>query len=340
MFDVRKRLRLLVPLGLITATYPAAQATSPESRTPHILWGINESGLEVGRGDKVGKNFVVPNPSYYLAHRVRLVRLPFRMSRLQPVPHGPLDPTYVEDIRHIVSQDHAAGAITVLDPHGYGFYDSDGKPHDIAADATARANYVDLMSRIAAAFAHEPVAIDLMNEPHTGSDAEYAPVWNEAIAAVRQAGFRGTILVPHCHWSTAADISPQRPFEGRIVDSGHDWVLELHSYLDPDGTGTYRQPVATDKIGASRLAGAIAWSRQTRIRLFLGETGAPPDAISVAGLKAMYQTILLAPDVFWGIAIWGGGPWFKPDYSMRLDPVGGADRPQFQALEEAFRGQT
>ena len=81
-------------------------------------------------------------------------------------------------------------------------------------------------------------------------------IWNRAIAAIRQAGFNGTILVPHAHWSTAADITPQAPFAGRIVDPANNWVLELHSYLDPDGTGTYRKPVASSEIGIDRLAGA------------------------------------------------------------------------------------
>jgi hypothetical protein len=76
-------------------------------------------------------------------------------------------------------------------------------------------------------------------------------------------------------------------------------ILELHSYLDPDGTGTYRQSVASTTIGAERLAGAIAWSRQSGIRLFLGETGAPPDAMGLAAVQTMFDEISSAPDVFW-----------------------------------------
>jgi len=267
---------------------------------------------------------------------VGVVRIPFQIARLQPKPQGPLSADILRDLKAIIAKDHAAGAITVLDPHGYAFYTIDGKPQDILSDAAAAADYVDLMGRIAASFAQDDVAIDLMNEPHTGADTDYAAIWNQAIAAIRKAGFKGVILVPHGHWSAASDISPATPFLGKIVDPGKNWVLEVHSYLDPDHTGTYRQPVASATVGVERLAGAIAWSRQSGVRLFLGETGAPPDAMGVTALTTMLRTIAAAPDVFWGVALWGAGSWWKPDYPMRLDPIGGVDRPQFVALENVM----
>ena len=50
-------------------------------------------------------------------------------------------------------------------------------------------DYVDLMRRIAGTFAQDDVAIGLMNEPHAGDNAEYGEIWNQAIAAIRQADF-------------------------------------------------------------------------------------------------------------------------------------------------------
>ncbi len=297
-----------------------------------ILWGVAESGLELGRGMKAGTNYAVPDPGYYLQHHVRLIRLPFQISRLQPQAQGPLDPAFLHAMTMIVHRDADHHALTVIDPHGYGFYAIDGKPADLLRDPAAAAGYVDLMGRIGAVFAHEDVAIALMNEPHTGSDIAYAAIWNKAIAAIRAAGFAGTILVPHAHWSSAADISPAHPFTGPIIDPVHNWVLEVHLYLDPDSTGTYRHPVANAAIGRERLSGAIAWSRQSGIKLFLGETGAPPDSLGLSALQGVLDEVAAAPDVFWGIALWGAGPWWKPDYPMRLDPVDGVARPQFTAL--------
>jgi endoglucanase len=312
----------------------AALATARAAQNPGILWGVSDSGMDFGTGPIAGRNFAVPNPAYYLAHGVKLVRIPFEIMRIQPNPKAPLAPAILADLQQITAADSAAGAITVLDPHGYGFYDINGKPQDILQNAQAAADYVDLMRRIATAFAGQKIAIGLMNEPHSGNDAQYAPIWNQAIAAIRQAGFTGIILVPHAHWSSAADISPATPFSGTIIDPANNWVLELHSYLDPDGTGTYRQKIASPGIGAQRLAGAIAWSRLSHVRLFLGETGAPPDPASMAAFQAELVEIAKSPEVFWGVAVWGAGPWWKPDYPMRLDPIAGAARPQFLALEK------
>jgi endoglucanase len=301
-----------------------------------ILWGVAESGLEFGRGMTAGTNYAVPDPSYYLRHDVRLIRLPFQIGRLQHEPQGPLDPAFLRAMKTIVQRDQAHGAVTVLDPHGYGFYTIDGKPADLLKDPAAAADYVDLMRRLGASFAHDDVAIGLMNEPHTGSDMAYSAIWNRAIAAIRAAGFVGTILVPHAHWSSAADLSPDHPFAGHIDDPRHNWVLEVHLYLDPNSTGTYRQPVARAEIGRQRLAGAIAWSRQSGVKLFLGETGAPPTSLGLSALQGVLSDVAAAPDVFWGIALWGAGPWWKRDYPMRLDPINGVDRPQFVALETTF----
>ncbi len=325
--------RLCLALALLLAGPVSASANGQ----PKVLWGVAESGLELGNGFKPGVNYLIPDPAYYLQQQVTLIRLPFKSLRLQPQAAGPFDPRLVKAMKAIIREDRDHGAVTVIDPHDYGFYNGGGKPADILQNPEAARDYVDLMRRIAVTFGHDDVAIGLMNEPHTGSDVDYAAIWNWAIAAIRAAGFTGTILVPHGHWSSAADISPDRPFTGQIIDPLKNWVLELHLYLDPNGSGTYRQPVPSAAIGRERLAGAIAWSRRTGIKLFLGETGAPPDATGMAALNGVLDDVASAPDVFWGVALWGAGAWWKPSYPMRLDPVTGVPRPQFVALRNHFQ---
>jgi endoglucanase len=319
---------LMACLGSIGATRPAIAAATNDG----ILWGVNESGLEFGKGLIAGTNYPIPDPSYYLSRGVKLVRVPFQIVRLQPVPNSPLAPNMVGYLKTIIAQDSAAGAITVLDPHGYGTYPIDNQPQDLLKNPTAQADYVDFMRRLAETFGHGNVAIGLMNEPHTGGDADYAPIWNQAIAAIRQAGFSGVIIVPHAHWSTASDITPATPYAGQITDPDNNWVLELHLYFDPDNSGTYKVPVASADVGVQRLTGAIAWSQQSNIRLFIGETGGPPTQPGLAAYQAVLQDIAANPNVFWGVAVWGGGPWWKPNYPMRLDPLAGVDTPQFTLL--------
>ena len=337
---ITRRIAAAIAAAALAVGGCRTEARSRPAAAPTTLWGVSESGMEFGHGMKAGTNYVVPDPGYYLARGITLIRLPVQIDRLLPVHGAPLDPQLVAEIDGIIGKDRQAGAVTVIDPHGYGFINEDGKPRDILQDAQARADYVDLMGKLGASFHGDGVAIGLMNEPHTGADEAYAPIWNDAIAAMRRAGYHGVVLVPHAHWSAAHDISPDTPFGGRIVDPEHRWVLELHSYLDPDGTGTYRKPVASATIGAERLAGAIAWSRKTGVRIFLGETGGPPDPAGIAAFSGLLETVQAAPDVFWGIAIWGAGPWWKPNYPMRLDPIGDAPRPQFRALEAILTPET
>ena len=129
----------------------AARAAALHDLLP-ILWGVSESGLEFGKGTKAGTNFAVPDPAYYLQHGVRLIRLPFKIARLQPQAQGPFDPKFLGYLKKITAEDHAGGAITVLDPHGYGFMDANGKPRDILADPAAATDYVEFMRRLAEAF--------------------------------------------------------------------------------------------------------------------------------------------------------------------------------------------
>ena len=323
--------------GFMVATGCTGALSRP---APETFWGVNESGMEFGHGMKAGTNYVVPDPNYYLRMGMTLVRLPLQIDRLVTVPGGALNEQVVSQIRDVVAKASASGAITVIDPHGYGFMNKNGIPRDILKDAEARADYVDMMGRIAAAFRTDDVAIGLMNEPHTGPDDAYAPIWNEAITAIRKNGYHGVVLVPHAHWSAARDISVATPYTGQVVDPDHRWVLELHSYLDPDGTGTYRKPVSSVTDGADRLAGAIDWSRKTGTRIFLGETGGPPDPVGLAAFTRLLEAVHGAPDVFWGIAVWGAGPWWKSNYPMRLDPLNNLPRPQFTALQYMLTPET
>jgi endoglucanase len=328
--------RIFVPFAAaLLATFTTACV--PAAAGADVKWGVNESGLEFGTGPIAGTNFVVPDPTYYLRHGVEVVRVPFKLSRLQPVAGGPLNPAYVQDLRSIIAKDSAANAITVLDPQGFGFYDIDGKAHDILTDPEAAADYLNMMTRIAETFGKENVAIGLMNEPHTGADTAYAALWNRAIADIRRAGYRGIILVPHAHWSNAGDIKQNRPYTGHIIDPENNWALELHLYMDADSTGTYRKPTVSAEIGVQRLDGAIAWSRQAHIRIFLGETNAPATPVGLAALRNTLAEVAAAPDVFWGVALWGAGPWWKPDYPLRLDPINGTEQPQLSLLEQMFK---
>ncbi len=317
--------------GLILAASACARATP--------LFGVNLSGLEMGHGLVETGQWTVPDPTTMLADGVGIIRLPFKLERLQPTALGPLDPAYLGDLTSIMAENAAARAMTVLDPHNYGYIwtDSTASSQAIGTVAEATADYLDVITKLATAMRGKPlVAIGLMNEPHTQTCTQLLPVWQQAIADIRGAGFTGVITVPATDWQHADNLvaSGCAALSGALRDPQNNLVFEIHNYLDPGQSGQYRLPVAASDVGSLQLAPAIAWARQTGQRLFVGETGTPADAASLAALRDELTTIADAPDVFWGVTMWGAGPWWPVTYNLRLDPVDGVQQPQMTLMEQ------
>ena len=319
--------------ALLCLLLPGLAAAAP-------MFGINESGLEFGSGvrpGKLNKDYVQPNPAYYLGLGVKIVRIPYLLNRMQTAPGTPLDPAYLGNVLAIAKAVVAAGAVAVVDPHNFGDVGTDGVNRDIATDPIGTANYEDAITRMAQALANQPgMALELMNEPNEQPDAAYVALWDKVIPLIRNAGFTGTIVVPHGAWDSA--LSVQATSQLSVTDPLNKWVLDVHSYLDPNNSGTYTQPIASAAVGVDRLAGVIAWSKATGVQVLLGETGAPSDAASVAALANELAAVSANPQVFWGVTLWGAGPWWPAAYSMHLDPINGAMRPQTAALVAAMAG--
>jgi endoglucanase len=321
-------LRLLALAALAGLTIDAAQAGT--------LFGVNLSGMEQGSGNLAGTNYAVPDPTYLDGQNVQVIRLPFLLERLQNAGQ-PLNSDVLGYITGILQKNAAANVVTVLDPHDYGYIGTDGTSREIGVDPVGTAEYVDAVTKLAAAVVGMPnVAFGLMNEPHDQSCAELAPVWQRAITAIRGTGFTGPIMVPPTNWSHADTLvsSGCAALFGALQDPEHGIVVEVHNYLDPNQSGEYQDPIAALDVGWRQLAPAIAWSEQTGIKLFVGETGSPPDGFSVAALSNELRTISAAGGSFWGVTLWSAGPWWPASYVMDLNPVNGVIAPQMVALSK------
>ncbi len=319
---------LSVLLGLSTLLPSIAHAATP-------LFGVNLSGLEMGSGTKANYDYAVPSPTYMDGQNVAVIRLPFKIERLQPTADGAFNAAYLGYINNIVAANLKASVYTVLDPHDFGYISNDGTTREIAVDPTGTAEYLNFIQALAQSFRGVPlVAIGLMNEPHGQTCAQLTPVWQEAITAIRSTGFSGPIMVPPTAWSAALSLVSSGCAADFLTlsDPANNLVFEVHSYLDPDDSGTYAQPIASTAIGTQRLTSAIAWATQNHERLYLGETGSPPDTYSVSALDNELQTIKANPSVFWGVTLWSSGPWWPTTYAMRLDPVNGVAQPQMVDL--------
>ena len=299
------------------------------------LFGVNLSGLEMGNGNIANSNYAVPSPAYMASQNVAVMRLPFTIERLQPTANTAFNSAYSGYIMAIAKANIASNVYTVLDPHNYGYIFNDGTTREIGVDATGTANYLGFMATLATTFRGMPmVAIGLMNEPHDQTCAQLTPVWQQAITAIRSTGFSGPIMVPPTNWSHADTFVSNgcgADFVS-LTDPANNLVFEVHNYLDPNQSGTYTQAISSVTVGSQQLASVVAWAAANKKRLFVGETGTPPDSWSVSALDSELQTIKNNPGQFWGVTLWASGPWWPTSYVMRLDPVNGVSEPQMVDL--------
>jgi endoglucanase len=89
-------------------------------------------------------------------------------------------------------------------------------------------------------------------------------------------------LSPRSAWSSSGNAN----YFAKINDPKNNWAVEMHQYLDSDGSGTSEQCVSST-IGAERLAAATQWLQANGVKGFLGELGAGSNG-------TLYQSHLLS----------------------------------------------
>ena len=172
--------------AVTTVTGPT-RATPPASSGK--AWGIAWSGLEYVSNPADGPELdLTPAAAKFFADRgVRLFRLAFNWSVLQPTLNGPLDPTYLGRLKHAAQVASDAGGKVVLDPHNYARY----RGNLIGSSAVPNSAFTDFWRRLATEFKGNPGvwAYGLMNEPYnTGG------LWTKPNGAA-QAGIDGVRAV-------------------------------------------------------------------------------------------------------------------------------------------------
>ena len=312
------------------------------------LVGVNIDGGELNSSDAVDTlhtDYIYPSKAeidYYASKGLKIIRVPFELSRLQPTPAAPLDSTTLRYLTQIVSWAAADRVTVLLDPHDYGY----AWGHLIGTNAgdTTNAQFANFWSGVAGAFKYYPnVAFGIMNEPHVQPAAEWAVSVNAAIAAIRQRGATQEIMVPGVDYTnagnwiasgSAAAINPST-----IIDPGHNYVFEVHEYLDPNSSGTTFAPITDPNLGVKRLTAVTQWAYSTGAKLFLGEFGVPPDNDSRLALRNTLTYMRRNAGVWQGIAYFSGGPWWPATYPFSVEPTGlgtgtVSDAPQMGVLDQ------
>jgi Cellulase (glycosyl hydrolase family 5)/Ca-dependent carbohydrate-binding module xylan-binding len=288
------------------------------------LIGVNISGGEFGSvPGTMNTDYVYPSQQeidYYASQGMTVIRVPFLAERIWQ--NGSLSQPDLQALQNVVSEAAKDGMAVDLDMHDYGYISG----NEILPGNSTEQEYDQIWSALATQFKSDPnVIFGLMNEPNAQTPSQQATIDNDAIAAIRNTGANQEVFVPGTDWTggwtwvssgNAAAINPST-----IVDPDHNWAIEVHQYLDSDGSGTNYGPITDPNIGVERLTSVTQWAEQNGVKLFLGEIGVPSDSQSLTALQNTLNYMEQNSSAWQGLSYWAGGAWWG-SYPFSIEPTG------------------
>ena len=306
--------------------------------------GPNLSGAEFnsGPGKRYGYDYIYPNTNeidYYASKGFGIIRMPFDMTRVYPIPYSSLDTNEIGHMKPVVDYCLSKGMKVLLDPHNYGFiYDNrTGKKLEIGTDVEGTNLFADFWGRMAQLYKnYTNVVFGLMNEPHQQTALQWYTGAIKAIKAIRDAGATQIILIPGTGWTGAhswVKNGNAQVWTGFKGDPLNNFVFEMHQYLDSDSSGTHKNCITN---ASSSLVAATNWLSTNKYKGFLGEFGWSTDPSCTDEGPSFLDYISSHSDVWIGWTWWCGGPWYPWTYMYMLDPIDFIqpilDRPQMSVL--------
>nr|CDJ79817.1 endocellulase precursor [Leucoagaricus gongylophorus] len=315
--------------GTTTTSAPnggSTDALCSATRTKFTYFGVNQSGAEFGDGKipgVLGTDYTWPSPTsidYFVGQGFNTFRIPFMLERLAPPASGItglFDSAYLNGLKTIVSYITGKGAFAIIEPHNYMRYNG-----AIISDNNAFATFWTNLANQFKSDNH--VIFDLMNEPN-GIDAGIVyQSMQAAVNAIRATGAAQLILVEGTSWTGAWtwSSSGNAAAFAALSDPIDNVAIEMHQYLDSDGSGTSDTCVSST-IGAERVQDATQWLKDNDKKGFLGEIGAGSNDACIAAVKGALCTLQTAGGVWIGALWWAAGPWWGT-YFQSIEPPDGA----------------
>ncbi|EKM78803.1 hypothetical protein AGABI1DRAFT_85704 [Agaricus bisporus var. burnettii JB137-S8] len=306
-----------------TATQNPGDTLCGATRTKFQYFGVNEAGAEFGQQNipgVLGKDYTWPSPSsidYFVGKGFNTFRIPFLLERLAPSGiTGSFNSAYLSGLRTIVDYITSKGAHAIIDPHNFMRFNG-----QVITDANAFATF---WTHLSSEFkSNSNVIFDLMNEPN-GIDASVVyQCMQAAVNAIRDNGATQLIMVEGTSWTGAWTwiSSGNGAAFARLTDPLDNIAIEMHQYLDSDGSGTSDQCVSST-IGGERLQAATQWLKDNNFKGFLGEMGAGSNSACINAVKSAFCTMQAAGGVWIGASWWSAGPWWA-DYFQSIEPPNG-----------------
>lgn len=339
--------------------------------------GINLSGFEF---DNVINPVTAPNLSEqdqnttytdladtnaFIETGANTIRVPLHWGYLQPDGPGKGDiylnyfNSYLKPFLQSTTQ---AKVYTIVDLHAYMRYSEFGKQYagcgasGACPDGTLitdSAAYIDVWLKLYDLIKNDPqintdyLLFDLVNEPVDVPDDKVFTIQVEVIKALRQAGYKGPILVEGNSWSglhswttaswqgsdgktyTNANLFTRENFAAAGITDLTQIIINAHQYLDADysGTGSSCQTdLSTTGPNGFNLEAFVNYLRENQLTAMVTEFGGGKDSVSCTKALTQFldymQANAVKPDEKYGFAghtVWSTGHGWG-SYNLRVKP--------------------
>ncbi|MGX1928980.1 glycoside hydrolase family 5 protein [Flagellimonas sp. 2504JD4-2] len=308
-----------------------------------LPFGVNLAGAEFGNNFPGTYNTDYTYPTveeldYFNSKGLKLMRLPFRWERVQPVLGGDLNSEELGRIENFLQLAKNRNMFVILDLHNYGRYNINGTDHIIGSANVTTGHIKDLWSKLSSALADrdEIWGYGIMNEPHDMlSSTPWFNIAQNIITGIRDHDINTRIIVGGDSWSSAERWMTRSDTLKDLKDPSNNLVFEAHVYFDNDASGKYDSSYdgegANPNIGVDRVKPFIEWLRTNKLKGFIGEYGVPSnDDRWLAALDNFLE--YLKQNCVNG-TYWAAGPWWG-DYILSIEPENGMDKPQMAIVEK------
>jgi endoglucanase len=271
--------------------------------------------------------------AYFAGKGLRLLRVPVRWERLQPVAFGPLSAGDVAGVRRVLDDAASRGQQVILELHNFGGY------YGTKLTVSQAGQFADAWEKIAGAFAGHPglYGYELMNEPGDlpGGSATWKVLAQAGVDGVRRSDRGAWVLVPGYHWQKAHTWREYNE-ELLVVDPVGKVLYAAHSYFDWDATGFHRYSYdaggAYPEIGVDRLRPFVEWLRAHGVRGIITEYGVVESDVRWLTVLDNFLRVVDSEERLVGAVAWAAGPLWGTPRDLGLDPLNGRDQPQMQVI--------
>jgi endoglucanase len=241
--------------------------------------------LPVGRCVNMGNHLEAPTEGAWGGRKIadddfliiakagfNTVRLPVRWStHVGATPLYPIDPAYMERVKHVVALARAAGLNVILNSHHFEEIHSDPSEANIAQLAA-------MWAQIAATFAQYPTAnvwFEIENEPHDKfNDSNLLKVLTPALLEIRKTNPDRPVIIGGEFWSGINSLkSLVLPDDPNIIPTFH--YYDPFEFTHQGATWVNLSPKMGRKFGIDRDMANLKADVQ-KVRDYITRTGKTP----------------------------------------------------------------